>query len=117
MTAFNAVRFRVKPGREDEFLNAHKKIERNWAGLQDLQRSQSCSAIGEASVELRARTEGRGVFAGRRLNAAAANLKSTLTLPTASCAATSRLFASKGGGARKQATSQSQLLGTRAVAP
>jgi hypothetical protein len=34
MTAFNAVRFRVKPGREQEFLDAHKKIERNWAGLQ-----------------------------------------------------------------------------------
>ena len=25
MTAFNAVRFRVKPGREQEFLDAHKK--------------------------------------------------------------------------------------------
>ena len=34
MTAFNAVRFRVKPGREQEFLDAHKKVERNWAGLQ-----------------------------------------------------------------------------------
>ena len=34
MAAFDAVRFRVKPGREDEFLEAHKKIERNWAGLQ-----------------------------------------------------------------------------------
>ncbi len=34
MTAFNAVRFRVKPGREDDFLEANKKIERNWAGLQ-----------------------------------------------------------------------------------
>jgi len=33
MTAFNAVRFRVKPGREQEFLDAHKKAERNWAGL------------------------------------------------------------------------------------
>ena len=29
MTAFNAVRFRVKPGREQEFLDAHKKVERN----------------------------------------------------------------------------------------
>ena len=28
------VRFRVKPGREQEFLDAHKKVERNWAGLQ-----------------------------------------------------------------------------------
>ena len=34
MTAFNAVRFRVKPGREQEFLDAHNKVERNWAGLQ-----------------------------------------------------------------------------------
>jgi len=34
MTAFNAVRFRVKPGREGDFLEANKKIERNWAGLQ-----------------------------------------------------------------------------------
>jgi antibiotic biosynthesis monooxygenase (ABM) superfamily enzyme len=31
MAAFNAVRFRVKPGREHEFLEAHKKVERNWA--------------------------------------------------------------------------------------
>ena len=33
MTAFNAVRFRVKPGREQEFLDAHAKVLRNWAGL------------------------------------------------------------------------------------
>ena len=33
MTAFNVVRFRVKPGREQEFLDAHKGIESNWAGL------------------------------------------------------------------------------------
>ena len=33
MTAFNAVRFRVKPGREREFLDAHQKAERNWVGL------------------------------------------------------------------------------------
>ena len=26
MTAFNAVRFRVKPGREQEFLDTHEKI-------------------------------------------------------------------------------------------
>lgn len=34
MTAFNAVRFRVKPGREQDFLDAHKRAERNWKGLQ-----------------------------------------------------------------------------------
>src|SRR5262249_14879563 len=33
MTAFNAVRFRVKPGRDQEFLDAHKKVQANWAGL------------------------------------------------------------------------------------
>jgi quinol monooxygenase YgiN len=34
MTDFNAVRFRVKPGRDQEFLDAHKKIVANWPGLQ-----------------------------------------------------------------------------------
>jgi hypothetical protein len=34
MTAFNAVRFRVKPGRDQEFLDAHAKIDRNWSGLE-----------------------------------------------------------------------------------
>jgi quinol monooxygenase YgiN len=33
MTAFNAVRFRVKPGRDQEFLDAHKKVAVNWPGV------------------------------------------------------------------------------------
>jgi antibiotic biosynthesis monooxygenase (ABM) superfamily enzyme len=33
MTAFNAVRFKVKPGREQDFLDAHRKAEANWPGL------------------------------------------------------------------------------------
>jgi hypothetical protein len=33
MTAFNAVRFKVKPGREQEFLDAHKKVDTDWPGL------------------------------------------------------------------------------------
>ena len=33
MTAFNAVRFRVKPGREPEFLDAHQKAHVDWPGL------------------------------------------------------------------------------------
>lgn len=33
MTAFNAVRFRVKLGRDKDFLDAHLKVESNWAGL------------------------------------------------------------------------------------
>jgi hypothetical protein len=33
MTAFNAVRFRVKAGREQEFLDAHRKAKADWPGL------------------------------------------------------------------------------------
>jgi hypothetical protein len=33
MAAFNSVRFRVKPGRDKDFLEAHKKIDRSWPGL------------------------------------------------------------------------------------
>ena len=33
MTAFNTVRFKVKPGREQEFLEAHTNIAAEWPGL------------------------------------------------------------------------------------
>jgi quinol monooxygenase YgiN len=33
MTAFNVVRFRVKAGREQEFLDAHKNVRTDWPGL------------------------------------------------------------------------------------
>ena len=33
MTAFNVVRFRVKPGREQEFLDAHRNFQFKWPGL------------------------------------------------------------------------------------
>ena len=33
MTAFNVVRFRVKPGREAEFLEAQKKAHMDFAGF------------------------------------------------------------------------------------
>ncbi len=33
MTAFNTVRFRVKPGREEAFIEAHRRAERAWPGL------------------------------------------------------------------------------------
>ena len=33
MTAYNVVRFRVKPGREQEFLDAHRHLERDFPGL------------------------------------------------------------------------------------
>lgn len=33
MTAFNVVRFKVKPGREQDFLDAHRNVAAGWAGL------------------------------------------------------------------------------------
>jgi quinol monooxygenase YgiN len=33
MTAFNCVRFKVKPGRNQDFLGAHEKVDRTWPGL------------------------------------------------------------------------------------
>ena len=33
MTAFNAVRFRVKPGLDREFLDAHRATAADWPGL------------------------------------------------------------------------------------
>jgi quinol monooxygenase YgiN len=33
MTAFNTVRFKVKPGRNRDFLDAHEKVDRDWQGL------------------------------------------------------------------------------------
>ena len=32
MTAFNAVRFKVKPGREQDFLDAHSSAKADWPG-------------------------------------------------------------------------------------
>jgi hypothetical protein len=33
MTTFNVVRFRVKPGQEDRFLDAHRGGKAKWPGL------------------------------------------------------------------------------------
>jgi hypothetical protein len=33
MTAINVVRFRVKPGMEEAFLDAHRNGKANWPGL------------------------------------------------------------------------------------
>ena len=37
MTAFNAVRFKVKPGREQQFLEAHRGVGADWPGLRHAQ--------------------------------------------------------------------------------
>src|SRR4051794_21598316 len=36
MTAFNAVRFRVKAGRDRDFLAGHEKVDRDWPGLRHI---------------------------------------------------------------------------------
>ena len=41
MPAFNAVRFRVKPGRDQEFLDAHRRVDRNWPGLNSVNMIQT----------------------------------------------------------------------------
>jgi len=33
MTAYNVVRFKVKPGREQEFLDAHRNFKRDFPGM------------------------------------------------------------------------------------
>ena len=33
MTAFNVVRFKIKPGMEDVFLDAHRKADARWPGM------------------------------------------------------------------------------------
>jgi hypothetical protein len=35
MSAFNAVRFRVKRGRDEAFLSAHRNLAHEWPGLKD----------------------------------------------------------------------------------
>jgi quinol monooxygenase YgiN len=42
MTAFNAVRFRVKPGRDQDFLDAHKALQAGWPGLQHANIIKTC---------------------------------------------------------------------------
>jgi quinol monooxygenase YgiN len=37
MTAFNVVRFRVKPGQEGRFLDAHRNVKGDWPGLEKVQ--------------------------------------------------------------------------------
>ena len=33
MTAFNTVRFRIKPDRDQDFLDAHSNVHQEWPGL------------------------------------------------------------------------------------
>ena len=62
MTAFNAVRFRVKPGREQEFLDAHTKRVTDWPGL----RHVNLIKTGERSYCIIAEWSGMDALAAAR---------------------------------------------------
>lgn len=36
MRAFNIVKFKVKPGYDDEFLDAHRDLAPSWSGLRSM---------------------------------------------------------------------------------
>ena len=63
MTAHNVVRFRVKPGREQEFLDAHRHLQRDFPKL----RGGGLKGLGNGSAAARAtdRRASRGMVAAR----------------------------------------------------
>ena len=64
MTAFNTVRFRVKPGRDQDFLDAHANIHREWPGLA----RASIIKTGDSSYCLIAEWTDADAIAGARSN-------------------------------------------------
>ena len=62
MPAFNVVRFRVKPGREQEFLDAHKGVAGDWPGL----RHANIIKTGERSYCIIAEWDGMDSLAAAR---------------------------------------------------
>lgn len=62
MTAFNVVRFKVKPGMEEAFLDAHRDIGRQWPGL----RRANIIRTGEGRYCLVAEWESTEALAGGR---------------------------------------------------
>lgn len=62
MTAFNVVRFKVRAGMEDAFLDAHRDIGRTWPGL----RHASIIRTGEGRYCLIAEWESAEALAGGR---------------------------------------------------
>ena len=62
MTAFNAVRFKAKAGREQDFLHAHRGVGADWPGLL---RAQIIEA-GEGRYCIIAEWEDMAALAGAR---------------------------------------------------
>jgi quinol monooxygenase YgiN len=74
MTAFNAVRFKVKPGREQQFLDAHKNIAAEWPGL----RHVNMIKTGERSYCIIAEWNDADALAGARPNMTLDSFRDTL---------------------------------------
>lgn len=64
MTAFNTVRFKVKAGREQDFLDAHKNVHAEWPGL----RHVNMIKTGERSYCIIAEWNDMDAIAGARPN-------------------------------------------------
>ena len=62
MSAFNAVRFRVKPGRDKDFLDAHRNVGGDWPGL----RHANIIAAGEGRYCIIAEWESMDAMAASR---------------------------------------------------
>ncbi|MDP3895500.1 MAG: DUF718 domain-containing protein [Mesorhizobium sp.] len=64
MTAYNSVRFRVKPGKDQEFLDAHKNVGAEWPGL----RKANIIKTGEQTYCIIAEWDGMDAVANARPN-------------------------------------------------
>lgn len=62
MTAFNVVRFSIKPGLEDDFLDAHRGVGAVWPGL----RHASIVQSGEGRFFIVAEWESQDAMAAAR---------------------------------------------------
>jgi len=62
MTVFNVVRFKVKAGMDEAFLNAHKDIASSWSGL----RHANIIKTGDGRYCLIAEWESQEALAGGR---------------------------------------------------
>ena len=62
MTVFNVVRFKIKPGMDETFLDAHRNIAANWAGL----RHANIIKAGEGRYCIIAEWESQEVMAAAR---------------------------------------------------
>ena len=94
MTAFNVVRFRVKPGRDEDFLEAHRRRKLEWSGMRRVTiiktGERSYCLIGEwDSMQAMAAARPHMIAtldtSARRLKTSAAGLASPILSPVRWC--------------------------------